>query len=984
MAVSATVLAVLKPAVTRVATSAFEHLFGRIKQLGAIEDAMVRDQRAQESALLRASNDIATVVGRNGELTERMAAFLSEFASSGLIDQLAIAAITEVATPGSLAGFTLLYDAHFPQSKRGAVPPPARLYETLKLMIRASLVNEGNVDLFITKETFKRLRDIAVALEQVSRQRFPSDEKSKGGTKTPELMPWHRPNPAQIKAFFKDLGKALAPRFEKIRIEGPAQKTIDIDANKIYVASELLPGRPDGHRPFSDEDGKWPAIEVAQFLSELDRAVILGDPGGGKTTATRMICRDLLRKSATENVPFPIFVTLRKFYAARTKEPSLPLIEHVLRELAEQSNQFTVEALRNPVLHLLSFGKALVVFDGLDEILSVASRRDFLAAVTQFCSLYHLCRYVVTSRKVGYDRAPLTSFATFELAAFDGAKIRKYVRLSAEHVFDRDPVTIDSEVRRFMEEAKKHAGEFIHNPLLLSLIVWLYSSTQRIPDNRAEIYSECSQLLFQRWDSLRELYADVPDAHRLFALLSHLAEPMYLSPELQKGASSVWLKSEIRAFFITDYNDNRESRAADAANRFVEHLAGRAWVLHEIGHDEFEFTHRTFLEYFFARQLTNTHLSLDALIDALAPHIVKAEWNVPAHLAVQMWINGKRKHAEHAANRLIGIYSAAAGGLEKSAVVDFIAQAIEYLQPPEAALERICAIITLEISDDDRWKHAFTSLLQTPNEMRRAVLKGLGAGFGTLIERQTLHRVSYAFDWLKAFELAAEMGISDEIPARLTALGGIKEHFADELISPLANIEDISAAACKARFDLSMEFDRPLVESFGLRLWQASSELPLERLDWRMPDAARMLIDFSATAVGTKNGPYGQLASALAKSDLRRYPVPFGARKGVVYALKHQVFEPFMLDGLSLSADEAAGLCFAMMMYGECHKEFASTVKAKYDFDTVQNSVFSHVTPLVSNPHMLELVQGWQAGRARLFSTTRSRKSTVQISDILQ
>ncbi|HWH59564.1 MAG TPA: NACHT domain-containing protein [Terriglobales bacterium] len=988
MSASTAATAVLKPAVTRVATAAFQHVFGRIKRLNAMERATVRNERTKDAALARISSDIAVVVGRNGELTQRMASFLSDFANSGLIDQLAIAAITEVATPGSIAGFNLLYESHFSQSESGSIPPSNELYEKLRLMIRASLINEENIELFIAKETFKRLRDIGVTLEQISRQRFPSDEKGKGTKAQANLMPWHRQQPKEIRKFLGELGKALVSRFDKIRIEGPAQKTIDIDAEKIYVASELVPARTDSGRESFKQSERLPPLEIDQFLSELDRAVILGDPGGGKTTTARMICRDLIRKAAEGESPFPIFVTLRKFYATRSKEPSLPLLDYILRELAEQSNQFTVDELRTPILHLLVFGKALVIFDGLDEILSVSSRREFLGTVTQFCSLYHLCRYIVTSRKVGYDRAPLSSFPTFELAAFDGSKIRKYVRLSAEHVFHRDRSTIDSDVRRFMAEAKKHADEFIHNPLLLSLIVWLYNSTQRIPDNRAEIYSECSQLLFERWDSLRELYADVPDAHRLFGLLAHLAEPMYLNPELQKGSSGVWLKQEIRAFFITDYSDNREARATYAANRFVEHLAGRAWVLREIGHDEFEFTHRTFLEYFFARQLINSHLSLDELIDSLSPHIVKSEWNVPAHLAIQMWVKGKRKHAEHAVTRLVQLYSSAKSGPERTAVVDFIAQAIEYLQPPEVALEHICKIITLEISDDTRWKQAFQSLLQTPNEMRRAVLKGLASGFAALIERQSIHRVAYAFDWLKAFEIAEQLGMSDQMPARLVSVGGIREHFAEELVTPLANVENSSAAACKARFDVSMKFDANLVASFGLRLWQASSELPLRRLDWRMVDSARMLIDFSEMAkidyTSAVDLPYARFAVAVAESDLRSYPMSFGSGRSIVFALKLSTLELLCSDRLMLSARDAAGLCFALMMYGECHKEFASTVRAKYDFQAIQTTILNRAFRTVSDPHMLEFVRGWQKGLARLFSTTNASKPVLQIGDILR
>jgi predicted NACHT family NTPase len=56
---------------------------------------------------------------------------------------------------------------------------------------------------------------------------------------------------------------------------------------------------------------------------------------------------------------------------------------------------------------LLLTGRALMIFDGLDELLEPARRADVAARIERFCSEYPLARVLVTSRVVGYDQARL-------------------------------------------------------------------------------------------------------------------------------------------------------------------------------------------------------------------------------------------------------------------------------------------------------------------------------------------------------------------------------------------------------------------------------------------------------------------------------------------------------------------------------------------------------------------------------------------------
>jgi hypothetical protein len=61
------------------------------------------------------------------------------------------------------------------------------------------------------------------------------------------------------------------------------------------------------------------------------------------------------------------------------------------------------------------------------------------------------------------------------------------------------------------------------NPLLLSLMCILYRGEGSLPRNRAEVYEQCANLLFHRWDARRHIHQDLRVGHLLQPALQHLA-----------------------------------------------------------------------------------------------------------------------------------------------------------------------------------------------------------------------------------------------------------------------------------------------------------------------------------------------------------------------------------------------------------------------------------------------------------------------------
>lgn len=156
---------------------------------------------------------------------------------------------------------------------------------------------------------------------------------------------------------------------------------------------------------------------------------VLSNPGAGKSTLGTPVCFDLgcdtsRRRREQTARPAPWFVELRRFSA------SDPL------GTASFTDQFTAWPRKTMQLDvpaggfdwLLSRGRLLVAFDGLDELLDTSRRQDVSNAIESFCRRYVTTPVLVTSRLIGYDEAPLDEavFDVVHLEDFDEARISRY------------------------------------------------------------------------------------------------------------------------------------------------------------------------------------------------------------------------------------------------------------------------------------------------------------------------------------------------------------------------------------------------------------------------------------------------------------------------------------------------------------------------------------------------------------------------------
>jgi hypothetical protein len=492
----------------------------------------------------------------------------------------------------------------------------------------------------------------------------------------------------------------------------------------IYVPTVISPlgGPRERHIPI--EGG------LALLTASHDRMVLLGEPGGGKTTAANVL---MDHYAADPDSPVPFLVTLREF--AATSPPSRSVVGHIEHQL---DTLYQCPAEPGLVDRLLVTGRALVIFDGLDELLDTSRRAAVSRRVEHFGIEYPHARMLVTSRIVGYEQARLddTQFASYILGGFGEEQVRDYVRRWFALQL-RTPAEAARKAATFIAESAE-ASDIRRNPLMLSLMCLLYHAEGRLPRSTADVYGKCAELLFFQWDEYRGIKKDLRAAPYARKVLRHLAWWLFTRGQARTSVTEHELVSEAAAFLIGRAFDSEEA-AEDAAREFVLFCRDRKWVFTDVGTNAagrrlYAFTHRTFLEYFTAEYLAYRSDTPAQLAEELAVHLVNEDWAVVGELATQI----KNSTSNDGADTIyVSLLSQRLDrNLEGNGVLPFLARSLRSVIPPPAPAivhELTRVILGLTQADRDDYQYPLSVLLQSCRHCAETVNSAIGAWADDLV-----------------------------------------------------------------------------------------------------------------------------------------------------------------------------------------------------------------------------------------------------------
>ena len=378
--------------------------------------------------------------------------------------------------------------------------------------------------------------------------------------------------------------------------------------------------------------------------SRYPHAIILGDPGSGKSTLARYVMLSLIDSTLTPALSrlgegvLPLLIELRS-YAGLCAEGNCTSFLEFLEFLGKTEGwALTQSALHN---HLKNDGRAVVLFDGLDEIFDPEQRERITRQIVGFAGDYPKARIIVTSRVIGYRRKILTDagFTHFTLQDLDEKQVETFASRWYDLAMSDRPDEARERRERILKSFKESASirQLAGNPMLLTIMA-IIGKHQEMPRERWKLYDHAASVLIQHWDVNKHLkdaridadFIGEDDKKELLRRLAFRMQGAEENPQSQETKSQGSFvgnyihRDELQAVFenyLKERYAQTPDRAVPIARAMIEQFRERNFILSLYGANLYGFVHRAFLEFFCAsafvyrfektKELTIEHLKID-------------------------------------------------------------------------------------------------------------------------------------------------------------------------------------------------------------------------------------------------------------------------------------------------------------------------------------------------------------------------------------
>lgn len=363
----------------------------------------------------------------------------------------------------------------------------------------------------------------------------------------------------------------------------------------FYVENDILAYQGKSGNPFEIfEIGDKPIVlknATASILqSKCSNFIVVSGTGGlGKSMLMRHLLLSAIDDYESEKM-IPLFIQLKDFTNSYKS-----LIDFILSDVKPK-----LPLSKEKFIDFLSSGKAILLFDGLDEISSDAISK-FESELEGLVDEYSSNLYVISSRPYT-NFIELSRFTHIHLAPFDQ---KKAVEMISKLRFREDEPAFKE---RFIKELNSTLfythRDFAENPLLLTIMLLTFKEYADIPVKIHLFYKKAYESLAEKHDASKGGYKrpfkSSLTTEKFSDVASEFCARTYMNQKYE------FTDAEFKKYFNT-LNDVKSNKYQNlTSNNFLSDMKSNVCLMYTENNKHL-FMHRSFQEYFcaeyFSKQL---------------------------------------------------------------------------------------------------------------------------------------------------------------------------------------------------------------------------------------------------------------------------------------------------------------------------------------------------------------------------------------------